>query len=835
MDGAVSRYKRKQVLQWLRRAALSYRLVVVTAPPGYGKTTLARSLADDIKVETYHFSTPGAVGEPERLWEMLWTELEGQGLAVASTLRRLAVPNDTSRMETVLEALGTVSSALLIFDEYQNYSLPFMDSLVEKLAGARHTGPSVAVFSRSHPEMNLEELQVKGRAAVFNHSLLAFSEAEAREFFQINGVMDPALSRAAWADSEGWIAALRLCLAHCRNSGDAFPEENFEPLVDDALRACCTEEERGFLRQVSLLDVFTASEVASLTGDRRARRRLYSLWRKNAFITFEPIHRTYRMHRLVKRHLENSLAKVGPDAATALYRRAAECHAARRNFMPAYRLLVKAGRDEDILRLLALLAEQGGERTTDCDWRELRSILDAIPWRLRRLNPAGYMAYLWLYCTAGDGYADGEAIREAWKQFVTADTVPPHIRRRIKGELQFLRGFLHFPSLHLLARHHFRAYRLLDGRPFLASKRLSWSFSSPHLSFVYHHHSGEFHRLPELLGHHWEKVVKMTEGAAVGLQLASSAEYHLERGELEKADGLVRDLEGLVSKRDHVNSFLIASFCRARLLLAEGRHEEAKRHIVDSAPDGAGAGMFEHIQCHDLALGYILATAGDHRHLPGWLAKGDVDGPPYGAVHVRPFSQTVYGKILLARGDYDGLAELVWQAPDRFGPFATVWSALHIHIFTAILAHNRRDTEAALQALGAAVDLSRPDGIVFSIAEYGERILPLLRRLRRLHPGDAHLGKITSLCDRIVRGVDGNKNYKKSFLTTREKKIMRLAAKGKTTRAIADTLGVAPVTVKKALSQIYGKLDAHNRADATRLFESLYARTGVKTGGTRNV
>ncbi len=835
MDGSVSHYKRKQVLQWLRQAVSAFRLVVVTAPPGYGKTALARAFTDELNVKTYYFSPSGVVSDPDHLWEMLWTELEGQGLAVAPTLRRLAVPNEALRMETVLEVLGTVSSALLVFDEYQDYSFPFMDSLVEKLAGARQTGPSVAVFSRSHPEMNLEEMQVKGRAAVFNHSLLAFSEAEAREFFQINGIMDPALSRAAWADSEGWIAALRLCLAHYRRGEGVFPEGDFQPLLDDALLACCTEKERDFLRQISLLDIFTAAEVATLTGDRRARRRLYLLWRKNAFITFEPIHRTYRVHRLVKRYVENSLAEAGPDAATSLFRRAAECHAARRNFMPAYRLLVKAGRDEDILRLLALLAEQGGERTADCDWRELSSIMAAIPWRLRRLNPAGYMAYLWLYCTAGDGYADGEALREAWTEFVTAELVPPHIRRRIKGELQFLRGFLHFPSLHLLARHHFRAYRLLDGRPFLASKRLSWSFSSPHLSFVYHHHPGEFHRLPELLGQHWEKVVKMTEGAAVGLQLASSAEYHLERGELKEAGGLVRDLEGLVSKRDHVNSFLIASFCRARLLLAEGRHEEAKRQIVDSAPDGAGAGMFEHGQCHDLALGYILATTGDHRHLPEWLAEGNVHGPPYGAAHIRPFSMTVYGKILLARGDYDGLAGLVRHSPDGFEPFATIWSDIHIHVFTAILAYNRRDTEAALQALGAAVELSRPDGIVLSIAEYGERLLPLLRRLRRLHPGDAHLGKIASLGDRIVRGVDGNKNYKKSFLTTREKKIMRLAAKGKTTVAIADALGVAPVTVKKALSQIYGKLDAHNRADATRLFEKLYARTGANSGGTRRL
>jgi DNA-binding CsgD family transcriptional regulator len=52
-------------------------------------------------------------------------------------------------------------------------------------------------------------------------------------------------------------------------------------------------------------------------------------------------------------------------------------------------------------------------------------------------------------------------------------------------------------------------------------------------------------------------------------------------------------------------------------------------------------------------------------------------------------------------------------------------------------------------------------------------------------------------------------------LTAREVAILRLLAAGQSNRAIAAVLSLSPHTVERHLANLYGKIDAHGRADAT--------------------
>lgn len=52
------------------------------------------------------------------------------------------------------------------------------------------------------------------------------------------------------------------------------------------------------------------------------------------------------------------------------------------------------------------------------------------------------------------------------------------------------------------------------------------------------------------------------------------------------------------------------------------------------------------------------------------------------------------------------------------------------------------------------------------------------------------------------------------MLAPRERQVLELAASGKSNIAIAEALGIKPVTVTKALSRAYAKLGAKNRSEA---------------------
>lgn len=123
-----------------------------------------------------------------------------------------------------------------------------------------------------------------------------------------------------------------------------------------------------------------------------------------------------------------------------------------------------------------------------------------------------------------------------------------------------------------------------------------------------------------------------------------------------------------------------------------------------------------------------------------------------------------------------------------------------------------------------AVELSRLDGIVLAIAEYGNAIMSLLRRMVAEAPDDLHLKKVLALTERMSRLTAGTGKRKKGLLTTREEEIMRLVVKGRSNPDIAKQLGIAEITVKKILSSAYTRLGAGNRVEAARVFDRPYLR-----------
>jgi DNA-binding NarL/FixJ family response regulator len=66
----------------------------------------------------------------------------------------------------------------------------------------------------------------------------------------------------------------------------------------------------------------------------------------------------------------------------------------------------------------------------------------------------------------------------------------------------------------------------------------------------------------------------------------------------------------------------------------------------------------------------------------------------------------------------------------------------------------------------------------------------------------------------------GERDARLDRLTPRQLEILEHVASGATDAAVGAALGVASLTVKKHLEQIYERLDVHTRTAATALFLS---------------
>jgi DNA-binding NarL/FixJ family response regulator len=104
------------------------------------------------------------------------------------------------------------------------------------------------------------------------------------------------------------------------------------------------------------------------------------------------------------------------------------------------------------------------------------------------------------------------------------------------------------------------------------------------------------------------------------------------------------------------------------------------------------------------------------------------------------------------------------------------------------------------------------DGYVLKTASADE----LVRAVRTVYEGQSALSpEITS---KVLRQMTGGKpagaTEQVESLTERERDVLRLAAQGKTNRAIGSELGISHRTVQGHLATVYGKLGVNSRTEA---------------------
>ena len=101
----------------------TYKLTAFIAPMGYGKTTLAESVADLASGKVYFYSVPDGAHDAGFLWHDMFSRFEEQGMDVAPAIRRIGFPETAAGRRDVLTLLRGLTRqntrAYLFIDDYQ--------------------------------------------------------------------------------------------------------------------------------------------------------------------------------------------------------------------------------------------------------------------------------------------------------------------------------------------------------------------------------------------------------------------------------------------------------------------------------------------------------------------------------------------------------------------------------------------------------------------------------------------------------------------------------------------------------------------------------------------
>jgi LuxR family maltose regulon positive regulatory protein len=178
-------------------------------------------------------------------------------------------------------------------------------------------------------------------------------------------------------------------------------------------------------------------------------------------------------------------------------------------------------------------------------------------------------------------------------------------------------------------------------------------------------------------------------------------------------------------------------------------------------------------------------------------------------------------RTLLARNDYQAaltLSRRLLKQAETAGRMGLVIETL---ILQALAFQGKKETELALAALERALTLARPEEYIRSFLDEGEAMTRLLCQIQSRQMGSGYAAVLLSRIDKISGMTPPSMQLLIEPLTTREVEVLKLIENGFSNQDIAGQLVISIPTVKRHITNIYGKLGVKSRTQAVAIGKEL--------------
>ncbi|HSF81310.1 MAG TPA: LuxR C-terminal-related transcriptional regulator [Anaerolineales bacterium] len=343
---------RARLLQHLQ-SGLAGKLTLISAPAGYGKTTLLSEWCRQSEHPIAWLSLDESDNDPTRFMNYLLAALQTvEDLIQSHVVESRQPPSIENFIAKLVNSLANYAApVVLVLDDYHLITNPKVHQAINLLLANLPSNTHLIISSRADPPLPLARLRAREELAEVRLADLRFTPTEAAEFISsIMGIQLAADEMQALARrTEGWIAGLQLAAVSMQDRDDLsrfireFTGSNryiLDYLVEEVLQRQPGEIYK-FLLNTSILERLTASLCDSLIQDlpegdivpgepvesgepvHSAHHILDYLDRSNLFlIPLDDRREWYRYHRLFSSLLRQRLQQDHPERVAWLHARA---------------------------------------------------------------------------------------------------------------------------------------------------------------------------------------------------------------------------------------------------------------------------------------------------------------------------------------------------------------------------------------------------------------------------------------------------------------------------------------------------------------------------------
>jgi LuxR family maltose regulon positive regulatory protein len=416
---------------------LHRRLTLLSAPAGFGKTTLASAWIASCGRPAAWLSVDDADNDATRFLTYLVAALQTIaptiGAGVVASLQAPQPPPIDALLPMLLNQIAALPQpALLVLDDYHLLQARPIDQalalLVERLPPQLH----LVIATREDPPLPLARLRARGQLTELRAADLRFTSTEVGAF--LTEVMDLSLAEediaALEARTEGWIAGLQLAALSMQGHQDsagfirAFAGDHryiLDYLVEEVLQRQ-PEHIRSFLLQTSILDRLHGPLCDAVSGQAGGSAQLEVLHRGNFFVVpLDDTRQWYRYHHLFAEVLRAHLLAEQPDLVSTLHQRASAWYEQHGSAADAIRHALAAqdfGRAGDLIERAVPETRRRRQEAMLLGW------LKALPDELVQSRPVLSVHYAGTLLQSGELTGVEARLRDAERWLETTATMP---------------------------------------------------------------------------------------------------------------------------------------------------------------------------------------------------------------------------------------------------------------------------------------------------------------------------------------------------------------------------------------------------------------------------
>jgi LuxR family maltose regulon positive regulatory protein len=871
--------ERRRLSAHLQRG-VSGKLTLISAPAGFGKTTLVAAWqANRAGGLVVWLSLDPADNEPITYWTHVIAALHKSAAANGAPPLQILAPgqhaNDVVLTSIVNELASLHDNVDLILDDYHVIDQPIIHAGMAFLL--EHLPPNVhiVITTRADPALPIARLRARGELVEIRSEDLRFTPDEIAAYF--NDTVGLALTAqdiiALEERTEGWIAALQLAALSMPGRTDVtsfiagFAGNDryvFDYLVEEVLDRQ-SDDVRSFLLDTCFLDRLSGPLCDAVTGRSDSRETLHALNRANLFLVpLDDQREWYRYHHLFADVLLTQLDSAARDQLPVRHQRASDWYEQHGERAEAIRHALAGASYERAAELIELAIPETQKNRGEAI---IRNWMRQLPDDLVRQRPVLGIGFVGALVSIGEFEGVEERLFDiersvaGLKEAGTMASERPVVvvdeaqLPRLPGAIELYRAAMaqvrgdvpatigHALRVLELAPSHDHLGRAgglgLLGIGYWSQGDLeaayrSWSECKSGLQRAGHIADtlGVAIALADiqLVRGHFRDATQLYEQALQvaiapdGTSLRGTAdmhaglsETHRERNDLPAAHQQLSRSEALGEKAGLPQHPYRYRVARAQLLRDEGNYEQALG-LLDEAERLYVSDFFPNVR----PIAAIRARV--------WIAQGRLDdalrwqddagiGADGALSYLREFEHITLARLLLAQDRAEQAVAFLDRLLEAAELGGRTGSAIEILILQS-LANRHSDVGAALAALERALVLAAPEGYVRLFINEGAPMEALLKLAVKRRIAPAYARTLLAAFGRVEAPQPVHRDVIEA-LSERELDVLRLLGSDLGGPQIARELMVSENTMRTHTKNIYEKLGVNNRRSAVRRAEEL--------------